>query len=145
MCLEREVIVGRANVQRLCHRIRTLGDFRDDSSVDGRHPRHRARRHPGVGKGHAEVVHSLIARNKQDWQEGFLSVLKKDADPSVRGVALKLIYGSDFPYRGVRRYQPAQLVGGNMYRLWPRDDFPMFRKFRHFLFRKGPCSSGLLL
>jgi hypothetical protein len=68
-------------------------------------------------KGHAEVVRLLAARNKQDWDEESVSILRKDADPSPRGVALKRVYGSDFPYRGMRDYQPVQLVGVKMYRI----------------------------
>jgi choline dehydrogenase-like flavoprotein len=64
----------------------------------------------------AEVVRLLAARDKQDWDEGSVNVLKKDAGPSPRGVALKRIYGSDFPYRGMREYQPVELVGAKMYR-----------------------------
>jgi choline dehydrogenase-like flavoprotein len=67
-------------------------------------------------KGHAEVVRLLATRSKQDWDEESVSILRKDADPSPRGVALKRVYGSDFPYRGMRKYQPVQLVGAKMYR-----------------------------
>jgi hypothetical protein len=61
-------------------------------------------------------VQLLGARKKQDWDEESVSILRKDADPSPRGVALKRVYGSGLPYRGMRDYQPVQLVGVKMYR-----------------------------
>jgi choline dehydrogenase-like flavoprotein len=67
-------------------------------------------------EGPAEVVRSLAARDKQDWDERSVNILRKDANASSRGVALKRIYGSDFPYRGMREHQPVQLVGAKMYR-----------------------------
>jgi choline dehydrogenase-like flavoprotein len=67
-------------------------------------------------KGRAEVVRFLAARNEQDWDEESVSIPRKDADLSPIGVAPKRVYGSDFPYRGMRDYEPVQLVDVKMYR-----------------------------
>ena len=63
-----------------------------------------------------QVVRQLRQLNKKDWDDGLIGRLKENMHAHSGGVDLKLIYGSNYPYRGMNSYQPVQLKGAKMSR-----------------------------
>jgi choline dehydrogenase-like flavoprotein len=64
----------------------------------------------------AEVVRRLQQLDKKDWNDGLIGRIKENMHAHSGGVDLKLIYGSNYPYRGMNSYQPVQLKGSKMFR-----------------------------
>jgi ferredoxin len=57
------------------------------------------------------VVSRLSAQESEDWAPEDVATLKEGMAPSVRGIPQKLVYGSDFPYRGVAEFLPTEKCG----------------------------------
>jgi choline dehydrogenase-like flavoprotein len=49
--------------------------------------------------GRAQIVRGLAGKKSSDWPAGELAVLKEGMEADAKGVPLKMIFGSDFPYR----------------------------------------------
>lgn len=63
-----------------------------------------------------EVVHQLRAVDKKSWNSKLISKIKEGMEANPGGVDQKLIYGSDYPYRGIETYQPVEMNGAKMCR-----------------------------
>lgn len=64
----------------------------------------------------AKVIRRLQSLDKKDWDDGSISILKENMIANVSGIDSKYVYGSDYPYRGMDRYQPVKLKGAKMKR-----------------------------
>jgi choline dehydrogenase-like flavoprotein len=59
----------------------------------------------------AQVVRELAALAPAQWRPEQVALLKEGMASSAKGIPLKRVYGSDFPYREAERHVPAHYVG----------------------------------
>lgn len=64
----------------------------------------------------AEAVRRLGLLDRERWDEASVALLRENMSAHAGGVDLKYVYGSDYPYRGMDRYQPVELDGAKMVR-----------------------------
>jgi choline dehydrogenase-like flavoprotein len=63
-----------------------------------------------------EIVDHLRSLDRKMWEDASVRALKQNMVAGLNGVELKTAFGSDFPYRGIRRYQPLGLINASMVR-----------------------------
>jgi choline dehydrogenase-like flavoprotein len=61
-------------------------------------------------------VDLLATRDDATWTAGELSALKGELRRNAEGAPLKLLFGSDFPYRDVEQFEPTERRGVDVYR-----------------------------
>src|SRR2546421_5778713 len=59
----------------------------------------------------ASLVEAMRRSSPTEWRPEQLARLKEGVSANTKGIPLKLIYGSDFPYRDIERYIPADYTG----------------------------------
>src|SRR5437763_477745 len=59
----------------------------------------------------AELVDQLRQSSPAGWEPAQLDRLKEGTTASTKGIPLKLVYGSDFPYREGQEHLPAEYSG----------------------------------
>src|SRR2546429_452498 len=59
----------------------------------------------------ARLVETMSQSSPADWHPKQLTRLKEGVSANTKGIPLKLIYGSDFPYRETERWVPADYDG----------------------------------
>ena len=63
-----------------------------------------------------KLINRLGSKNKDLWDAQSLTMLKGKMSAHSQGVKVKYIYGSDYPYRGMDRYQQIRLSQSKMVR-----------------------------
>lgn len=75
----------------------------------------------------AQVVAQMARQPRRDWDDAAVHMLKQGAGATARGIPVKKIYGSDFPYRDVAKHLPmradhvapfASLAVGGLSNVW---------------------------
>lgn len=61
-----------------------------------------------------EVVRQLRSLHKKNWDYSSINMIKENMTADAWGVDVKYTYGSDFPYRGIDRYQKIAQKGVKM-------------------------------
>jgi choline dehydrogenase-like flavoprotein len=88
-------------------------------------------------KERTEAVKRLRGLNKDQWDEESISLVKENMTGNVSGVDQKYIYGSNYPYFGIDRYQPIKLKNAKMVRslakggfsnVWGAGIFPVLKR-----------------
>lgn len=64
----------------------------------------------------AAVLKRLQGLDKKDWDRASIETLRENIRANTSGVDTKYVYGSDYPYRGMDRYQPVKMKGAKMFR-----------------------------
>ena len=64
----------------------------------------------------AEIIKRMRIRDKIDWDNNSINLLKENVSADFGGVDVKYVYGSDYPYRGMELYQPVKLKGAKIVR-----------------------------
>src|SRR5690349_9141221 len=59
----------------------------------------------------ASLVESMRQNSPADWRSDQLARIKEGMSANTKGIPLKMIYGSDFPYRDIERFMPADYDG----------------------------------
>ncbi len=54
----------------------------------------------------AQVVRKLASTKPSEWQPGHIAKLKEGMVAGTKGVPLKFVFGSDFPYRETETQTP---------------------------------------
>ncbi len=67
-------------------------------------------------KDKTELLTKINSLDKDDWDDEIIKKLKGNMDVHSQGVKVKNIYGSDYPYRGIKRYQPVKQNKSSMVR-----------------------------
>ena len=58
----------------------------------------------------AEILRRLAAVKPSAWAAADVAALKGDLDVSAKGIPLKLLFGSDFPFRKRRKMFPGKIT-----------------------------------
>jgi choline dehydrogenase-like flavoprotein len=67
-----------------------------------------------------KIIQRLKSSKKSAWKKADLAQLKSNMNPGLGGLALKSIYGSDYPYQGMDKIQPIKQINTKMIRTLAR-------------------------
>ncbi len=85
----------------------------------------------------AKIVNSMRSLRKDQWDDVSISLIKENTTGDISGMDQKYVYGSNYPYYGIDRYQPVKLKNAKMVRslakggfsnVWGAGIFPVLKR-----------------